>query len=595
MKKALLLIFLLLISGLESLKAAETVAGFEREVKDLLARVSPSLLRVVAENSKRYVATGIAVEADLVVSTTQLLQHPDMSFQVETVRGDAYPARLVGHDRPSGVILLRLERRALPPMPVASGCETGHWAALVGAFYDRFPAITQGLVSSVGDGDLLLNAPVIPGSPGGAVVNRQGQMVGIIRGAFGVARLPDYSYTDQTAEIVLRGRRDRDQNLCYALTAAKVLDLVADLKKYGRVRRAWMGVSFDTTASRRIAEVNRSSPAAAAGLRPGDEIVAVNGRKLSDITVLGRMVQEGEPHQELRLEILRDRQPRLVSVRLAEQPASAEPAAVALPGAPPPFEGGGFPMAPGSLPEIENFVFNFSGSRQLGIETLDLTAELARKLQVPADGGLLIARVAAAGVSRRAGLEAGDVIVRVAGSPVRRLADLRQALAGLNRGAPALLELYRDGRQRKFSIVPESLPEPGPDQSWEVLFGDRMRAVSEFMKRSWLEANPDGSPMRPDPERPGPPPGTNRHLEEIRSLQGGAAGTKADVDSQRRLERDVKKAQLELRRIDMAKERLGEDRRRQVTERLRRLQEELRLIQEMLQQGPPSADDPGPS
>jgi S1-C subfamily serine protease len=570
MKKALFLLLVLVLLAMP-LRSAESVADKERDVKEMLNRVSSSMLKVVGENGKRYVATGIAIDADLVITTNQLLQQPLRRITVETAKGDSYPARLAGQDRQTGIALLRLERRVLTPITVAADSgETGDWAALVGAFYDRFPAIVQGLVSSVGRDGLILNAAVAPGAPGGAVINRDGQLIGVIRGAFGVAFSPDYSYTDHSAEFTIRGRRERGENLCFAVPVQLVKTVVGDLKRFGRVHRAWLGVTFNTLDPTRIDEISRNSPAATAGLREGDEIVAVNGRKLQDLSVLGRLVQNAAPDQELRLEVLRDRRPFQVKLRLAVAPDDVSasplfpfPAGGMGPGGP---VGPGAPADLGALPEIENFVFEFSGSRRLGIEMVELTSELARKFQVAEGNGLLISRVNEGGVARKAGLKAGDVIVRVSGGAVPRVIDLHQALNGLRDGEAALLELYRDGQLRKFSVVPATKLSQG--QQWEGM-SDRMRQASEFMKKAWLDRDRNSSPPPPPPDRNG-----------------------AFAAERRQQEKALKRSKTQLQSLDQEKNRLPEERRRQVAESIRRLQEEIRRIEEEIRQSDAEGGNP---
>jgi S1-C subfamily serine protease len=177
-------------------RPADRIDDIENEVRLLLERVSPSLVKVVAENGRKYVATGIALEGGMVITSTEVLRRPFARLSVETTKGESIAARLAGQDKRSGLALLRLDKKALTPLAPAKPGEVGNWVALVGLFYDRFPAIFQGIISSAGDNELILNAPIAPGAAGGAVVNKKGELQGIIRGSVGFTKAPDLTFKD---------------------------------------------------------------------------------------------------------------------------------------------------------------------------------------------------------------------------------------------------------------------------------------------------------------------------------------------------------------------------------------------------------------
>ncbi len=158
MKKAILILLLLCWAAL-AVQAAEKIENMENEIKIVLDRVSPSLVKVVAENARKYVATGIALEDKLVITTSLITRHPFERISVETIKGETIAARVVGLDDRSGLTLLRLDKKGPPPLPQTGNSRVGNWVALIGLFYDRFPAITQGIISSSSESELILNAP----------------------------------------------------------------------------------------------------------------------------------------------------------------------------------------------------------------------------------------------------------------------------------------------------------------------------------------------------------------------------------------------------------------------------------------------------
>jgi len=291
-------------------RPADRIDDIENEIRAVLQRVSPSLVKVVAENGSKYVATGIALEGGLIITSAQVTRRPFAKLSVETSRGESIAARVAGQDDRSGLTLLRLDRNTLPTLPPGKPAEVGNWVALVGLFYEKFPAISQGIVSSLSANELILNAPVAPGSAGGAVVNKKGELLGVIRGSVGFAFTPDYTFKDHSASIVVSGSRSESGSLCYAIPVGQVQRIVQQLKTAGRIVPGWLGIIF-VADSNQVQEATKESPAAKAGIAGGDRIEELAGRPITSfrdivaalhLTVGGIVAHEsalkgGEPMQ----------------------------------------------------------------------------------------------------------------------------------------------------------------------------------------------------------------------------------------------------------------------------------------------------------
>ncbi|MCP4216737.1 MAG: serine protease, partial [bacterium] len=217
---------------------------------------------------------------------------------VETVDGKKISAKVVGKDVFSSTILLKLEKKALKPIKRTKNCELGDWAALVGLFYNRFPAIYHGFVGSVSDEELLLNAPVVPGSLGGAVVNKKGELMGIIRGRFGYTRGPNYTYKDHSSEISIRSSRGGQKDMCLAVPSAKIDSIARDLEKYGKVRKGWLGVNLNAGKKGSdvcVGNVVKNSPAHIAGLRKGDVILKIKNEIIRTPSSVSKVIKDLKP------------------------------------------------------------------------------------------------------------------------------------------------------------------------------------------------------------------------------------------------------------------------------------------------------------
>ena len=462
----ILIIGLVCVCAYAGLAADERRTDSSPAIKGVLGKALPSLAKVVSENDRRYVATGIALDGDYVLTSTAVLFPHYERIYVENAARDRASAVVSGRDDLSGLALLKLDKRILAPIGTAGQTGVGDWVALIGAFYNQFPSIYQGLVSSVSPDELLLNAPVAPGAPGGAVVNRNGELVGVIRGGFGYALTPDYTYKDHFGGImIVRSGKVSGSDLCYAVPLAKVRSVAESLRKFGRVRYGWLGVNF-AGSSTRIQSVVKGSPAERAGLSPEDVIREIEGRAIQSYRDVVRNIQGKAAGERIKIGIVRKGKPVVVAVKLGEldesrlnrsendfetpeRPLLAPPQ---LPREP------GIPEAPEmshTLPGLENFVVTFEGGRQLGADVVAITPDLARKFGVKEGAGLMIFRAQAGGAAQRAGLAAGDILVRINGSGIGSGLELRRILSRLKDREAVLVELYRDGSLKKFSIVPD--------------------------------------------------------------------------------------------------------------------------------------------
>jgi serine protease Do len=458
-------------------------------VKDILKKISPSIVKVVSENQKRYIATGIAIDPKHVVSSIIITSHPYETLYVETMEGDQYDATVLGKDQETSLILLQIDGNTLPPIPQGKNLEAGDWVALVGVFYQQFPAIAQGLVSSTSDDQLILNVPVAPGSAGGAVINKKGELIGVLRGRFDFAFSPDYTYRDQSYEFFIRSTRTNNQDLGYAVPISKVTSVVNDLKKYGKIMRGWLGVSLvgrGKTDSVEINDVASNSPAEKAGFRKGDKILSIKDKPVQTSNDVVRIVKALKPGDTIKIEYARGNMKKSAQVLISEPKEHFEwryPA-------PLPYETGNaspLPVIPEieeSFPRVENFVVNFSGSRSLGVDAFPLTPELAEKFNIKEGSGLLISKVHKETAAEKSGFQAADIIIRAGGKIMKQISDLRLALNELRDNQAVAIDVYRGGKLKTFNVVPgknANKVSSGTYNDMLEMFGDKINDIRTRM------------------------------------------------------------------------------------------------------------------
>ncbi len=572
MKKAIFILLILWIA--HSLQAAEKIENIEKEVKSVLKKVSPSLVKVVAENARKYVATGIAMERELVVTTSLITRHPFERITVETVDGETIVARIIGRDNRSGLALLRLNKKGPRPLPQAAKAEVGNWVALIGLFYNRFPAITQGIISSRSESELILNAPVAPGSAGGAVVNKKGELLAVIRGSVGFASAPDYTFKDQSAVIVVSGRKSESGHLCYAIAVEHVNRIVEQLKTSGKIIPGWLGVNFSRD-SNLIQEVLKASPAAVAGFSKGDRIVEISGKPIARFLDIAAALQFSLAGDKIKIAVMRAGKPLHLDVELGERQAGTfPPSPEDFPYAPEPPQSplphlaeqlADIAELPGlemTLPRVKNYVIEFGGARQLGVDVMEMTGELSQNFQIKEGHGLLISRVNESSAAKNAGLRAGDIMVRANGNELRNTADLRNILNALKEKEAVLLELYRDGKLRKFSLV--------PDKNEKLVWN--LEQLSRNMENLKVRISDEAKAI---------------YKDEIRKLQKSREKELLELQKQKELSlhkisEERKKLEMELKKLQAEKSELGAEVRKDYNERLKKIQEEIKKLQEKI-------------
>lgn len=452
-----LLLILMFVSGF--VFSQDNIIDYEKEIKGVLKQVSPSIVKVISENHNKYVATGIAIDRDLVLTSNLVIRHPYDRIYVRTVDNRRFTAKVEGNDRYSSLALLKLNEKKMVPIKTTSHLEVGDWIALVGVFYDEFPAISQGIVSSASEDELILNAPVAPGSSGGAVVNKKGELAAVIRGGFGFAVAPDLSFRDNQSEIILRGLKTKNRALCYAIPVQRVLSIASQLKEFGQIKRGWLGVYLASGGNGRgkvaVSRVAEGSPADKAGIKTGDIIISINKKEINSTDDVTRLVRTTVPGNVVKFEIQRGKKLESRLVRIGEYKQKPEYVIkdmgdfrVKVP------EWRQIPEIKGILPEIENFVFFFKGTGNLGLDVRQLDKELKGSSGSVTDHGLLVRKVFENSAADKAGIKAGDIIIKANGGNIRFISDLRSALNSLKAAESLELELERDRKIKRVKVEP---------------------------------------------------------------------------------------------------------------------------------------------
>jgi len=287
-----------------AVEASPSALAQQQQFVQVVKQVSPS---VVLIQTSQGLGSGIVFDAAGNVVTNAHVVEGASSFQVTLADGKRYPARLVGDFAADDLAVLHIDASGLHPAAFAdsSKLEVGDVALAIGNPLGLQSSVTEGIVSALGrtvnedNGVALPNviqtsAPINPGNSGGALVDLQGQVIGI----------PTLAATDpQLGGGAAAG-------IGFAIPSNIVRDIAAQLITQGKVtnsHRAWLGVEVAATTTGRllITKVATGGPAAKAGIRAGDLVTAVQGTATPDPSTLADVLAGLHPGQTVRLAVAR--------------------------------------------------------------------------------------------------------------------------------------------------------------------------------------------------------------------------------------------------------------------------------------------------
>ena len=458
MKRVFFIIYIIVLLLTIRLSGAGIVSRSESDVKKALKQISPSVVKVVTQNHRRYIASGVAIDRNLVLSNIMVLQHPFDRIYIETMEGKTHDVKVVGKDKNSSLILLRTEEKTLKPAKQGAAPGTGEWVGLVGVFYKQFPFLNQGIVSGGSNNELILNATVAPGSTGGAVVNKKGELIGIIRGVFGYEFFPQYIFKDNQSELKIVSPVRGGNDLCYVIPTGRMLRIARDLEDFGRVKRGWLGVSIskDEKGAIRVDNVVKTSPAESGGIIKGDIIIDVSGKTIKTPAHLSESIQMLRPGDRITVSIDRKGKKIKAKVKLADLELSKTESMVqkelqlatrmSIP-----------PELIDSLPKVPNYTFEFSDSLTLGVDVIPLTPELAKEFRVSTGSGLLVSKVNRKDDPGEAPLKVGDILISSNGVPLKKVSDLSVSLKKVTQKDLVKIKLIRKGKTIERMVSPSAM------------------------------------------------------------------------------------------------------------------------------------------
>jgi serine protease Do len=269
--------------------------------------------------------SGFFISADGYVVTNNHVVDNAVEVQLVTEDGRTLDAKVVGTDPRTDLALLKVSNGGtFPFVRLAPGNpRIGDWVLAVGNPFGLGGTVTAGILSArnrdLGSGPyddyLQIDAAVNRGNSGGPTFNAAGDVIGV-----------------NTAIVSPSGG---NVGIAFAIPAATVQAVVADLKEKGSVSRGFIGVQIQPvtpeiadaiglsgTAGALVADASPDGPAARAGIRRGDTIRAINGEAVKDARDLSRRIATFKPGEKVKITLWREGRERAISLDVGRQPAA---------------------------------------------------------------------------------------------------------------------------------------------------------------------------------------------------------------------------------------------------------------------------------
>jgi serine protease Do len=396
-----------LILGAAGISAAAPLPSRRGEIVEVVDKVSPAVVNIAAEQTVRRrpsilddfffgidprsrraqqsLGSGVIIRPEGIILTNDHVISGASRILATMKNGQELECDVVGSDADNDLAVLRVRnpRGTLPTIRLGTSSDLmiGETVVAIGNPFGLSNTVTAGVLSALGrsvPGEnqrmytdfVQIDAPINPGNSGGPVVNIQGDMIGVATAIIGGA-----------------------QGIGFAIPVDRAKRIVDDLLRFGEVRAVWIGVRGQTLTTGnaelarpggfRVRSVTPGSPAARAGLRPGDLIVSVDGAAIASREAFETALSTRGPGRPMRLVLRGSNGERTVTVQGQSPPADL-------------------------------------GVRILR-EQLGITVSRTR-------GGLQINVVDRNGDAADRGIESGDLLLGLNGANVRSLEDVNRIL-----------------------------------------------------------------------------------------------------------------------------------------------------------------------
>lgn len=359
--------------------------------------------------------TGVIIRTDgYIVTNNHVVAQAD-KVQVTLHDGAQYDAKVIGTDPETDLAVLKIhgEEFTAATWGESANLDVGEWVIAVGTPFGLEQTVTAGIISATGRRNMGLalyenfiqtDAAINPGNSGGPLVNLRGEVIGI-----------NTAITTQTGGSMGIG---------FAIPGDMVRGVYNSIIENGSVERGYLGVQmqpleedlaqtfgYEGEDGVLIGFVEPQGPAAEGGIQPGDIVISIDGRKVTDLASMRNTIALIAPGKTVTVRIFREKEgEKDVKVTLTQRPSLDEIAR----------RSGGVDPRNEAQPKVEP---------TLGLVIEPITPENAQAFKLdPEMSGVVVTSVDRSGIAARLGIRPGDVILEVGETPIRSVEDFTTAM-----------------------------------------------------------------------------------------------------------------------------------------------------------------------
>ncbi len=381
-------------------------------------------------HEQRSGGSGVIISTDgYIVTNNHVVEHAT-KLRVRLNDDRSFDARIIGRDPATDIALIKVDAEALPTLAFGSSdaLRLGEWVLAIGSPFDLQSTITAGIVSAKArrldvipsefrlESFIQTDAAVNPGNSGGALVNSRGELVGI--------------------NTVIKSSTGSYIGYSFAVPESIVSKVVSDLKEFGIVQRALLGISYsyinqdfiDNMGEQTgitqvggvyVASVVDGGAASEAGIRKGDVIIEIDGIKIDSPTLIGELIGKHRPNDKVKISVKRGENVKHFDVVLRNKAGKAEL------------------LNRDAVDVVEALGGKFS----------DAGTKLCKQLDI--EGGVCVEAVKSGGLLSRARVREGFVITNINDRKVLNTTDLNR----LSEKIRSIDGVYPNGRAASYMVV----------------------------------------------------------------------------------------------------------------------------------------------
>ena len=277
--------------------------------------------------------SGVIISADGYIVTNNHVVADADELTVTLNDNKEYSARIIGTDKASDLALIKIDGKNLPAITIANSddIKVGEWVLAVGNPFNLTNTVTAGIVSAKArslyqngvESFIQTDAAINPGNSGGALVNTRGELIGI--------------------NAMLYSQTGSFSGYGFAIPTSIMNKVVADLKLYGTVQRALIGIQgqdvknyvdakkdkgedidLGTMEGIYVAKVTEESAAEEAGMKEGDVITAIDGKPVNKMAELQEVLAKKRPGDKVTVTYLRDKKKATKTVTLKNEKGNTQ-------------------------------------------------------------------------------------------------------------------------------------------------------------------------------------------------------------------------------------------------------------------------------